>query len=161
MSVNACCVCLLLFHKRGKWIHQLWQSYHTSVLAVWCVVPRGTVLIHPNTTFMYPAGRCWIYWSLQPLRCPLMSLAFLQSFTLWGLFLWIIIGVHIIPNTPLFVFHFEVKPYNTAERLQNHFENSGGQPSLTLVLCFGKLPRRHRVGGELGDDQTNGGGYWR
>lgn len=79
-------VCLFLFHKRGKWIHQLWQSYHTSVLAVWCVLPRGTVLIHPNTTFMSPTGRCWIYWSLQSLRCPLMSLALLQSFTLWVLF---------------------------------------------------------------------------
>lgn len=64
---------------------------------------------------------------------------------------------HVLPHTSFCVFDFVAEPHKAAERLQNHFENSGGQPALTSLLRVWKLPGRHRAGGEPGDNQTNGG----
>ncbi len=46
---------------------------------------------------------------------------------------------HVLPHTSFCVFYFVVEPHKAAERLQNHFENSGGQPALTALLASGNF----------------------
>lgn len=53
---------------------------------------------------------------------------------------------------------FAVGSHKTAEWLQDHPENAGGQPAVSPLLGLWELPGRHGLGGEPGSHQADRSG---